>query len=305
MNTHDQRFKTLLREFFIEFLQLFFPARATRFDFTTLEWLDKELLTDPPEGDVLHVDLFARLKRHPETGTEPADELVSLVHVEVESREAVKQFRKRMYDYYHPLSRRNGRPVLPIAVYLRVGMEGIGVDVYEEYVEDFRVLNFQYLYVGLPALDAESHVAGANWLGVALASLMRVSRERKAWLRGEALRRILVECSENDYRKFLLCECVEAYTELDTDQQRAYELLLQTEPYQEIQPMMMTTFEKGKTEGIAEGQRRALRLQLERRFGRLSPGAQRRLDEWPAERLPELLVAVLDAPSLKALGLED
>jgi hypothetical protein len=32
---------------------------------------------------------------------------------------------------------------------------------------------------------------------------------------------------------------------------------------------------------------------------------QRRLEEWPAERLNELLFGILDAPSLKALGLQD
>jgi hypothetical protein len=72
---------------------------------------------------------------------------------------------------------------------------------------------------------------------------------------------------------------------------------------------MTTTFEKGvqkgRKEGETEGQRRSARLQLEKRFGPLSPAVQQRLNEWPAERLDELLLALLDAPSLKALGLED
>jgi hypothetical protein len=57
-------------------------------------------------------------------------------------------------------------------------------------------------------------------------------------------------------------------------------------------------------EGVEKGQRRLLRIQLEKRFGPLSPTAQQRLDGWPAERLEELSVALLDAPSLEALGLE-
>lgn len=301
MKAHDQRFKTLLREFFIQFLTLFFPKRAANLDLASLQWLDKELLPDPPEGEVLEVDLLVRVPRRPPKGKPPSEELVSLVHVEVESRDAIKQFRRRMYDYYHPLSRRHGKPVLPIAVYLRVGLEGIGMDTYEEYYEELRLLKFEYPYVGLPALDAEQYVAGDNWLGVALAVLMKARRDRKAWVRGEALRRILVECPENEYRKLLLCECVEAYTELDPKQQRAYEQLLKTEPYREVVPMMQTTFEKG----IVKGQRGTLRLQLERRFGPLPPAVQKRLEEWPAERLEELTIAVLDAPSLQALGLVD
>ena len=63
-------------------------------------------------------------------------------------------------------------PVLPIALYLRVGLEGVGIDVYEEHFHELRVLHFQYYYVGLPALAGEHYVAGDNWLGVALAALV-------------------------------------------------------------------------------------------------------------------------------------
>jgi hypothetical protein len=303
MTDHDQRFKALLREFFPEFLRLFFPEQAARFDFARIEWLDKELSPDPPQGGVFVLDLVARLRLHPPEGgtAEATAEAVALVHVEVESRDAVAAFRKRMYQYYESLRRRYDCPVLPVAVYLRVGLDGIGIDRYAEDYGDLEVLRFQYLYVGLPALDAEQYVAGGSWLGVALAALMRIPRGRRAWLRSESLRRILVECRENDYRRFLLCECVEAYLTLDEEQQREYQRLLHTEPYREIEPMMMTTYEKG----MEKGQRKSVQVLLEHRFGPLSPTAVQRLEEWPAERLTELLIGVLNAPSLQALGLED
>ena len=50
MADHDQRFKTLLREFFAEFVGLFFPDWAGRFDFGRVGWLDKEVFPDPPAG---------------------------------------------------------------------------------------------------------------------------------------------------------------------------------------------------------------------------------------------------------------
>lgn len=46
----------------------------------------------------------------------------------------------------------------------------------------------------------------------------------------------------------------------------------------------------------------AARLLLERKFGPLTEAV---LAAWPAERLDELLRAVLDASSLSALGLEE
>lgn len=50
MTDHDQRFKTLLKELLPEFFELFFAEWAARFDFSTVEWLDKEVFPDPPEG---------------------------------------------------------------------------------------------------------------------------------------------------------------------------------------------------------------------------------------------------------------
>lgn len=38
---HDQRFKTLIREFFNDFLLLFFADWAARLDLSSVEWLDK------------------------------------------------------------------------------------------------------------------------------------------------------------------------------------------------------------------------------------------------------------------------
>ena len=81
-------------------------------------------------------------------------------------------------------------PVLPIGLFLRVGLNGIGIDEYQEHFWELRPVHFEYLYVGLPALDAVEYVQGDNWLGVALAAMMRLPSDRVAWLGAEALRRI-------------------------------------------------------------------------------------------------------------------
>ncbi len=317
MAEHDQRFKRLLREFFPEFLTLFFPRHADGLDLSSVEWLDKELFAAALQGEVHILDLVARLRRRTAGASGAPAELLAIVHIEVESREAVAAFRPRMYHYYEYLRRTHDCPVLPVAVYLRVGLDGVGVETYVETFDDLEVLRFRYLYVGLPALEAEPYAAGANWLGVALAALMRVANADRPRLRAEAVRRVLVECQENDYRRLLLMECIEAYLTLDEQQQHEYDQLLRMPPYQEVMPMMTTTFEKGIAKGLEEGiakgmqqgkeqgQRRIVWRQMEKRFGPLSPVARQRLEEWPAERLEELSLALLDASSLRALGLED
>jgi hypothetical protein len=293
MAEHDARFKTLLREFFAEFLELSFPDQAAGLDLSHPEWLDKELHPDPPAGDVLLLDLVARV------GLRSGAEAVALVHIEVESRDAVMAFRRRMLNYYHELRRRYDVPVVPVAVYLRVGRDGLGVEEYAEEVNGLSTLTFHYLYVGLPALDAEQYVRGANGLGIALAALMRIPPDRRAWLRAEALRRVLKESGENDYRRLLLSECVEAYLALEGEQQTAFEQLLEEEQYREVMAMQMTTYEKGVAAGEAKGEARGraearaegrllVRAVLEARFGSIDAETMRLIETWPVDQLEEL-----------------
>ncbi len=170
---HDQRLKALLKEFFEAFIRCFFPHWADRFDFGEIDWLDKELFLAPPRGERRQLDLVARLKLKP--GAPPprdgVNDLVALIHVEVESRECTVPFRPRMFDYYVQLRRDYGLPVLPIAVFLRVGMNGIGWDAYEEHFWEEEVIRFRYATIGLPGVPGLPYATGENLLGVALERL--------------------------------------------------------------------------------------------------------------------------------------
>ena len=167
---HDQRLKVLLKEFFEAFFTCFFPTWAARFEFSAIDWLDKELFT-APQGEKRQLDLVARLNLRPDAppSRDGVTDLVALVHVEVESRDSVASFRPRIFDYYVQLRRDTGLPVLPMALLLRVGLDGIGWDAYEEHFWEQRIIRFEYAYVGLPALPAEPYATGENLLGVALA----------------------------------------------------------------------------------------------------------------------------------------
>ena len=307
---HDQRLKVLLKEFFQAFFDAFFPHWAARFDFADIDWLDKELFLAPPQGEKRQLDLVARLRLRP--GAPPPREgtadLVALVHVELESRDSAAAFRPRMFDYYVQLRRDTGLPVLPIALFLRVGLDGIGWDAHEERFWEHPVVRFEYAYVGLPALDGEPYATGENLLGVALSALMRQPAERRAELYAGGLKRI-AGSGENDYRRFLLAECLEAYAELDEAQAERLRALLQTEAYHEVEPLMQTTYERGIEQGIERGieqgeRRSALRL-MEARFGPLSAEVRRQVEALSREALAQLQLDILRARTLEELRLTE
>ncbi|TDI34263.1 MAG: transposase, partial [Acidobacteria bacterium] len=59
---HDQLFKTLLEEFFPDFLGLFYPDVAKQLDFSQVRFLNAELFTDFPDGSVREADVVAEVK---------------------------------------------------------------------------------------------------------------------------------------------------------------------------------------------------------------------------------------------------
>jgi hypothetical protein len=119
-------------------------------------------------------------------------------------------------------------------------------------------------------------------------------------LHAKALKRIGLS-SENDWRRFLLAECLEAYGNLDETQRQRLEALLATEPYQEARPLIITTYERGRN----EGRREMTLLLLEAKFGPLSPAAKQRVEALSPEQLRQLGLDLVKDLSLKDLHLED
>jgi hypothetical protein len=299
MEDHDQRFKKLVREFFRELIFLFFPEWAGCFNFAKAEWLDKEIFTDVRRGRRRAMDLVAKLPATkaaaPAAGA--AGSCLVIIHLEVESRKSAVALRPRICDYYRELRRKHGLPVWPIAIYLHVGLDGVGWDVYEELFLGRVIDHFEYAYVGLPGLAGVKYLEGESLLGVALSVLMAMPAERQAEFKAQALDRVL-KSKENAVRKTLLCECIEAYLPLEGPALAEYEDLLLTK-YPEVRAMALTTYEKG----LVEGQRALLKEMIEERFGPLSPAVRKRLAALSAERLVQVAKALMTADSLKDLGL--
>jgi hypothetical protein len=317
MMDHDQLMKTLIREFFADFLRLFFADWAARFNLDQIEWLDQELYPNPPEGSRHIVDLVAKLHTKEPVGNQDsadANAWLALVHIEIESPDRTTLLKPRLPAYYIHLRDRNQLPVLPIVLYMKVGLDGIGVDTVEESFWEFNVLRFRYLYVGLPGLDAVQYVEGDNWLGVALAALMKIDKQRMRDLGNEAVRRLGM-APLTEYQRFLLTACVDKYLPLDEAGRAQFEQSIATGD-EGVRTMTKGFIEraydrgaeegaqKGRNAGLQEGQAKLLRAMLEQKFGTLPERFVDRLNQLPADRLVSVGIKVMTATTLDELGVE-
>ncbi len=293
----------MLREFFADFMRLFFPEWATCFDLDHPEWLDKEVLPNPPEGDRHLLDLVARLQttRPLASGDDPpSDEWLALVHIEVESADRTARLKPRLPRYYFHLREAHGLPVLPIVLYLRVGMDGIGIDTVEEHIGTFNVLTFRYLYVGLPALDAVQYVNGDNWLGVGFSALMNAPRQDWPRLGLTALLRI-GDAPLTEQQRFLLSDCIHAFLPLDEEGRLLYERLIMAEPYTKIIPRNKTPYDKGMEMGAEKTARDIATALLESKFRAVPEGVVANLQQMNETQLRELILKIVAATSLDEL----
>ena len=133
---------------------------------------------------------------------------------------------------------------------------------------------------------------------------MRLPADRRAELYAEGLKRI-AGSRENDFRRHLLAECLEAYAELDEAERERLQALLHTEAYREVEPLMKTTYERGIERGIELGERQSALRQMEAKFGPLSAKVKQRVEALSPDALAQLQLDLLQAQTLEELRLED
>jgi predicted transposase/invertase (TIGR01784 family) len=310
---HDQLFKDFLRAFFREFLELFCPEAASSLDFGTLRFLDKELFTDFPEGSPREADVVAEIHTHDGT-----PELI-LVHIEVQLR-SKPDFRLRMLQYYILLWLRYRKPIYPVAVYLKGGGEGVGIEQYSMNLFGLEHLRFRYRSLRLAKLDAWEYLEKSNPVGAALAALMRRKKGAESLtLRALMLQRV-AESEVDAARKYLLVNLIETYFKLGPNEEESFRRLLSGAEYREAQKMEVTWADKIREEGriegreegreeglkagLVKGKRETLRHLLTRKFGPLPQKTVSRLEALESlEELDIYLDRVLTAGSLEEMDL--
>ena len=260
MPDHDQRFKALIKEFFPDFLRLFFPKYANRLVLDSVHWEPTELLPHPPDGSRHSLDLVAKLKIRQGPGTKPildasgkkAKECFAVIHLEIESSKSKTSIMNRLPTYYIHLRNRTKLPVLPIIIFLNRGGPGHGIMEHRDSLFGLEIQVMRFLYVALKGLNALEYMKKESLLAVALTALMDIPEESIAWVGAEALRKIS-QAPLKTHERFLLGECVRAYLPMGPQHGAEWDNLLATETFVGVKAMNKTIYEEGIEKGLKQG----------------------------------------------------
>jgi hypothetical protein len=302
MPRHDSIFKTLLEEFLADLLRLAVPDLAGRLDLAQLDFRKQEFFTDTGRRRV--VDLLARVPFLSASGRS------LLVHVEVEAR-ARPGMGRRLWHYRNRILAAHDSHVLSIVLYLQGGAAGVRISSLEDDPLGPGLEDFRYVAFGLAGCAAGEYLERPEPLAWALAALMRRGALTRPELKLACLRRIAA-VDLTDARRLLLVNCVEAYLELNFEEEAEYAQLTTVRENREVKKMAMTWSERIEAQGMEKGVQKGLRALkrvlmrlLEQRFGPLPEETRERVEAISSlDRLTRLSERALTARSLAALRLQ-
>ena len=268
ITSHDRIFKEFLHRFLPEFLRLFFPREAERLDFSTLTFLDKELIINLPHQELRITDLMAQVNTwegEPET---------IIVHIEVEGRKK-QTVPQRMFEYYGLARLLYQQPVLPLALILQPQAGGLHWHNYKETLFGHELVRFRYGQVGLRDLPADEYITRDDPVAAALSVLMKPGeglRGRARWAKlGELKVKAILKVNESGLtagNKAFLMSMVETYLPNEV-----LPLQVRGEVMEALADVELMWHERIEQKGVEQGKQQRtqeliLRL-LRKKFGRV------------------------------------
>ena len=306
----DKLFKTVIRTFFKDFIELLDAELAATLDLDDPDFLPPEVFSDFQKQGHMIPDLVARI------ATREGEERLVLFHVDVEANfsNAMDQ-RVRLYSMHLELTFK--LPVISAVLFLKGGPSGVELRLVEREIGGRVFGTFLYFAFGLSQSLAEDYVDLPQTVAPALAALMRSriwdKSEQKLQCR-KAIRRRELPLAE----AYVLDRIVDTQLELNPAQEKRYRELERQEG-QEVQEMVITwedaladRYTKGETKGRTEGEasgalkatRRAILLLARHRHSQLPDGFEEKLEAIDSlSRLYEILEQVPDVTSLEELDL--
>ncbi len=182
MTDHDALFKSLIGEFFLEFLELFFPEIAQDIEPDSIQEKEQELLTDIIGGKTNRVDIIRQVRLKDEA-------TLVLVLVEPQSYDE-KEFGERLFRYFIRLYDKYRLPVLPVAVLSYERPKHAAPNSYVVGFRHFSTVIFNYATIQLNRLAWQEFADKGNPVACALMAKMPVAKADRPIVKLTALDRL-------------------------------------------------------------------------------------------------------------------
>jgi hypothetical protein len=303
MIDHDHLFKELLTTFFVEFLELFLPDVLRYMDTSTIEFLDKEFVTDVTGGTAYEADIVAK-------AAFKQQDTFFIVHIEHQAQPQ-HQFNRRMFVYFALMHLKSGLPVYPIAIFSDASASREEPDTYRVTFPDMDVLTFQYRVIQLGHLRWQDYAHYLNPVASALLPKMKMEKHERPRVLLTSLR-LLARLGLDAARRRFLSGFINTYLRLTKQEEAQFQAeLAQLSPQEQERTMELTTSwkEEGILEGIQQGKdegeqiglhKEALHLTqrfLTRRIGLIPPELEERISKLSRFQLEQLFDDAYDFTS--------
>ncbi|MEZ4632921.1 MAG: DUF4351 domain-containing protein [Deinococcales bacterium] len=284
---HDKLFKELLKTFFGEFIELFFPDLATFMDMSTLKplSLDKDLVSNIFDGERFQTDLVMQAKFR--RGA-PHKNAQFLVHIEHQStREA--NFPRRMFNYFSLLYANYDLPIYPIVIFSH-NKKSPEADRFSMSFPNKQVLDFCYDVVQLSRYDWRDYMDTPNPVASALMAKMAIAKKDRPRVKLECLK-LLSNLKLNPAKMKLISGFVDTYLKLNTEELVIFKRRLEevdTPRKEKVMELTNSWTEEGRAEGIGIGKQELLLTMLGYKFKEFSESDQQIVRQLSLDNIEEL-----------------
>lgn len=178
---HDPLYKELIKTFFEEFLEVFFPDVHEAVDFHAVKLISEEVYTDVLKGAARQLDIVVETKLRNTDG-------VIIVHIEPQSY-VETDFHERMFRYFSLLYNKYRVPIVPIAVFSYD--QSWEKKQYTMSLPFFHVFTFNYMTLHLRKKNWRDYIRSDNPVAAALLSQMGYSKDERIEVKKEFLRMMM------------------------------------------------------------------------------------------------------------------
>lgn len=297
MVDRDRLFRDLLKNFFLEFVDLFFPKIAVAIDPKSIRFLEDEESPKPQEqgdnppapaqqGASSNVLVQVRLR---------GQESCFWVHLENSSKTNIK-LERRIFHTFARLDEKYNLPIYPIILQSSDTSQRLETNGYRVEFVDRRVLDFSFVAIQLHRLNWRDFLQRRNPVAAALMPTMNVQTFDRPVVKAECLR-LLTNLRLDAKKVKVISQFIEAFLHLND----AEEQVLQTEmermgllERERITNLLTSTTQANQQQGA---EREALSLVfrlLKRRVGDLNPDLEAQVRRLPVNQVEDLGEALLD-----------